>query len=536
MNGPALVAEHLDGRADSVISSWRDAMKSSGDVPQFESLTYAEFVDHVPQLIDQMADRLRGESADVADMAEKHGHMRWSQGYDAVEIVAEFGHLREALIQSTFAFARANDFAFDALQASVSAVDVILNEAMTESVRQFQEDSLAQEAERRAEVEAALNRQREIAEESSRHKSRLMAALSHDARTPLNAVVLSAQLLEMQIEPSDDAEVAECLRTIRNGVKNVLDLLGDLLDLTRIDAGAMPVERSRFPLEAALAECLSSIETQAKMKGLDCRLEADGLVGLTVETDRAKLKQILANFLSNALRYTERGHVRMLCDRTDAYMSISVQDTGVGIDAADQAHIFDEFATLESPNRAKDGSTGLGLAICRRLALLLGGEILVASAKGRGSTFTLTLPTTIVTQDAADERPAETLDHDQPKSPIVVAEDHPDSRKTLARLLRRMGYRVHEAADGHEALSLARAERPLAILMDINMPVMDGIDATLAIRADADLRGLAVFALTGDVSPDNQRRIGEAGVQGYLEKPVTTDALRKALGTLSLTA
>ena len=203
-----------------------------------------------------------------------------------------------------------------------------------------------------------------------------MAALSHDARTPLNAVVLSAQLLEMHVHDGDDPEVAECLRTIRNGVKNVLDLLGDLLDLTRIDAGAMPTEISRFSLESAVAECFSSIETAARLKGLDCRLEPDGLSGLTIATDRAKFKQILANFLSNALRYTDRGRIRLFGERTDDQVRIAVEDSGVGISPADQPRVFDEFATLENPRRLTGEGTGLGLAICgvrRRVRRLVAG-------------------------------------------------------------------------------------------------------------------------------------------------------------------
>ena len=795
MNATAMVAEHLDERTHAVIASWRSSILRSGDVPRSRSLTQAEFIDHVPALIDRMAKRLRGESADVAGDAEKHGHTRWEQGYDLTEVVAEYGHLRSALSQATFAYARENGFDLADLEEAHTAVNDVLNEATTESVRQFQEDARAQNERRlvenqevrglaeierakiqavldslpagvwvadaqglivgmnreaetlqgfpadrtvgivnvhdatpifqisrvdgpavppaelpltralrgqivnqeelewaqlggarfisasasplrgsdgtihgavvvaqdvtprkqleaelvkataqfralveqspvmiwrlnpegridflnqryleflgdgaatalrddwhlivfpgdvssvaaavkygvdtrsgfsceyrirrgdgahrwfvsqgipyeddgrflgfsgtsmdvtdQHELEAALQEQRRIAEESSLHKTRLMAALSHDARTPLNAVVLSAQLLEMHVDQASDPEVVECLRTIRNGVRNVLDLLGDMLDLTRIDAGAMPAEVSRFSLVPAMAECLSSIETSARLKGLDCRLEPDGLGDLTVETDRAKLKQILSNFLSNALRYTQRGHIRLRGHRTAEHLRIAVEDSGVGIAPADQARVFDEFATLEAPNRSKDGGTGLGLAICRRLALLLGGEILIDSAVGRGSTFTLVLPATIVSEGVEPtEKTAARLDMTL-GGPIVIAEDHPDSRRTLARVLKRLGYAVKEAADGREAVEMAREERPLAILMDINMPGMDGIDATLAIRADPTLRDVTVFALTGDVSIENQRRIGDAGVQGYLEKPVTAEALRRALDSLT---
>ena len=258
-----------------------------------------------------------------------------------------------------------------------------------------------------------------------------------------------------------------------------------------------------------------------------------GLNNLTVASDRAKLKQILSNFLSNALRYTDHGLIHLIGDRTDQTLTISVRDSGIGIAPPDRAKIFDEFATLENPRRPGGGGTGLGLAICRRLAGLLGGTITIESELGQGSTFTLVLPASIVVDTEAHEFTPPSLSVWKGEGAILVAEDHEDSRRLLVRLLRRMGYTALEAEDGQEVLDLVRTERPLAILMDVNMPRMNGIDATLALRADPSLKGLPIFALTGDVSAENQRRIGEAGVDGYLEKPVTGNALKQALSTLN---
>ncbi|HEU5117180.1 MAG TPA: ATP-binding protein, partial [Isosphaeraceae bacterium] len=262
--------------------------------------------------------------------------------------------------------------------------------------------------------------------------------------------------------------------------------------------------------------------------------EPEGFRGLVVDSDRAKLKQILSNLLANAYRYTERGHICISANRSEAGLEISVTDTGIGIATEDQERIFQEFARVSSGTMPADG-TGLGLAICRRLASLLRGEIRLRSTLGSGSTFSLILPGEIVAQAEVEPRIAVL-----PKAPpsgsagaILVAEDHTDSRAALARALRRMGYRVLEAENGREVLAVTRTERPLAILMDVNMPVMDGIEATEAIRADPALADLPIFALTGDVTAENQRRIGEAGVQGYVEKPVTQKALRLALESLS---
>ena len=385
----------------------------------------------------------------------------------------------------------------------------------------------------RIELEKSLEQQREMAEEASRHKTRLVSALSHDARTPLNAVVLAAQLLEIHIGDSQDPEVRECLRTIRHSVRNVLDLLGDLLNLSKIDAGAMPAEVSRFPLEPVLAECLASVETQARIKGLDIHLDPGPLANASLETDRSKLKQILANLLSNALRYTENGSIRIRGEQTDDQVRIAVEDTGTGIAPADQGRIFDEFAMLDNGQRPPGEGTGLGLAICRRLASLLKGEIALRSALGQGSTFTLVLPISVLTLSLPKpERPEAPAPPGSNKGAILVAEDHVDSRQTLSRVLRRMGYRVLEAGNGRDALAIIREESLIAVLMDVNMPVMDGVEATLEIRSEERFRDLPIFALTGDVTLVNQHRIGKAGVNGYLEKPVTWDVLKQALGSL----
>jgi PAS domain S-box-containing protein len=788
MSDTATLADHIDQQVDAILAVWRSTVERYGNVPDSRRLSYREFVDHIPELLDRLADRLRGHDVDATSTAQKHGQHRWSQGYDVAEVVSELGHLRSTLIRDFFAFARKRDFDLDRIEVTTRAINQVFDEATTDSVRQFDEDSRSlsqamldafeerkieadaerikyqtllnnlplgvwvsdpggtilnvnREAERlqgfsesetvgrvnvlegipeyhlfrpdgtpyefadlplsralrgetitqedciwptkagtvvitsnaapltspdgriigavvvaqditerkRLENELALSEARfrgiiakspvmiwradpagdrdffnetwlefrgrsegeergqgwtqgvfdedlgscletfrrafehrepfemvyrllhrdgryrwitdrgspyhdargsflgylgssmditgriELEaklEQQSQHKSRLMAALSHDARTPLNAVVLSAKLLESQAKDQDDPEVRECLRTIRNAVRNVLDLLSDLLDLSRIDAGATRAESSRFALQPTLAECLSSIEPQAKDKGIDIRMEVGNLGDVRLETDRAKLKQILSNLLSNALRYTESGHIRLFADLAGDQIRIGVEDTGVGIAEPDQLRIFDEFAVLEHPNRARGEGTGLGLAICRRLANLLQGEILLESLRGRGSTFILALPTSVLTSAPSDERPQISNPTRSFAGAILIAEDHDDSRKTLAKVLRRMGYRVLEAENGWEVLEHVRRERPMVVLMDVNMPGMDGVETTLALRRDPAFLDLHILALTGDVTIINQKRIGEAGVDGYLEKPVTWERLEAALSKL----
>ena len=789
MSETALLADHIDRQVEAILDVWRTTVERYGDIPDAERLSTVDFLDHVPELLDRLTDRLRGKDTPLADTSRSHGDCRWTQGYSVTEVVAELGHLRSTLIRDTFTFGIDQGFDLNQIETLVMTIDSVVDESVAESVQQYLDSTKSQgqalltefegrkdtaETERirlqsliddlpvgvwvcqgdgalllvnreaarlqgaevsdavdrgdvldwtlrhqlfrpdgspyrggefpiaralrgetvlredhfwhtdnggifvnasaapltsaegsvagavlvvqdindrkalEAELAASEARFRVIVEQSpvmiwrsdrvgwcdffnetwlefrgrtfdqeagqgwsegihpddlerrfetfhramdnlepfemvyrlrrndgkyrwitdrgspfydgsgdfvgflgsaiditaridleakleqqSQHKSRLMAALSHDARTPLNAVVLSARLLESQVKDQDDPEVKECLRTIRNAVRNVLDLLSDLLDLSRIDAGATLPELSRFNLREALGECLSSIEPQARAKGLDLRFDDGPLADIRLNTDRAKLKQILSNLLSNALRYTESGSIRLFTCSTESRLLIGVEDTGIGIAPQDLERIFDEFAVLEHPNRLRGEGTGLGLAICRRLANLLQGEIQLESSLGLGSKFTLALPLSVITHESAPADPPKVIPKVEASGAILIAEDHADSRRTLAKVLRRMGYRVLEAGNGREVLEIVEAERPMVILMDVNMPELDGVEATLALRRDPRFHDLPVFALTGDVSMVNQSRVGEAGVTGYLEKPVTWEKLEAALAELS---
>ncbi len=207
-----------------------------------------------------------------------------------------------------------------------------------------------------------------------------------------------------------------------------------------------------------------------------------------------------ANLLSNALRYTERGHIRIFGEKAADQIRIAVEDTGVGIDPDDQPRIFDEFAVLDNPKRAEGEGTGLGLAICRRLASLLKGEITLRSEPGRGSTFTLVLPSSVLTLSRPPAEPDADLRAARRRpGAILIAEDHPDSRQTLARVLRRMGYRVLEASNGRDALAMAATERLLAVLMDVNMPA-DGRD-----RGDPVAPRRRPHPRPADLRPDRRR-------------------------------
>ncbi len=400
---------------------------------------------------------------------------------------------------------------------------------------------VAQDITERIELEAALLRQRERAEEASRHKTRLVAALSHDARTPLNAVVLAAQLLEIHFDGEPDSEVQECLRTIRHSVRNVLDLLGDLLNLSKLDAGRGDDRPLAVPGRAGAGRVPGEHRAPGPAQGARHPNSSRAVLAGSqprnrprkAEADRRQFPvQRRPLYRSRSDSAPGRARGRPGPDRRRRYRGRHRSPaTRTGSSTSSR---FSNTPMPPAPVMAAREGPGLGLAICRRLALLLGGEIRLESVLGQGSTFTLALPDTTLTRDVAG--PARGDNHAPPRTDqgaILVAEDHDESRQTLGKVLRRMGYRVCEASNGQEALELARRERPLAVLMDVNMPIMNGVDATLALRGDPGLNDIPIFALTGDVTLDNQQRIGEAGVNGYLEKPVAWDRLKEALESIS---
>jgi signal transduction histidine kinase len=244
----------------------------------------------------------------------------------------------------------------------------------------------------RVAFERELEQERSAAEAASRHKTLMLAALAHDIRAPLNTVSLATELLEGHVLDQSHPDVVENLRAVRHSIGNVLELLSEILDLSRIEAGAMPLTRTRFAIRPALEECLASILTQARRKGLTCELDDRKASQLTIETDRVKFKQIVSNLLTNALRHTEKGQIPLEVEADRDEIFIRVIDTGPGIAPEDQSRVFEAFTRLESPYAGPHDGIGLGLSIARRLAELLGAKLELESTLGQGSRFTFRLP------------------------------------------------------------------------------------------------------------------------------------------------
>jgi len=397
--------------------------------------------------------------------------------------------------------------------------------------------------ERLAAANSALELRRDEAAEEARRKTRFLSAISHDIRTPVNAMVLSCQLLRAiglgQFEPG---EIRALTEEMLNNAASLVELVNDLLDIARYDQGKLEFVESEFPLGGFLVGTLEGMRPLAFQKalGLEAEVETPAAV---LRTDRIKLGRVVQNLVANAIKFTDEGEVRVAARAsTDSGLVLTVRDTGVGIPEAMRENIFDEFAQLRNPERDRTKGTGLGLAICRRLVTAMGGEIRVASEPGqRGSTFRVTLPPSRVARDGVDSgeaprpRPAAAIGAGplgRFTGRVLVVEDHEPSRVLVRRLLQQSGLEVEVAANGREALAKLDRDRPDLVLMDLMMPEMGGLEALRAIRSRADREGLPVVILTGDLGERGEADLIRAGATACLTKPVEFPTLAEILGRL----
>jgi signal transduction histidine kinase/CheY-like chemotaxis protein/HPt (histidine-containing phosphotransfer) domain-containing protein len=376
------------------------------------------------------------------------------------------------------------------------------------------------------------------AEEASRVKSLFLANVSHEIRTPLNAVMGLAQ---MGKRDSHDIEVRDRFRHILNSSQHLLNIVNEILDLSTLEAGKLQVESKAFVLDTILNDAFSIAKASAQAKNLSIAVERDPDVPNWVMGDSQRLRQVLVNLLDNAVKFTEEGKVRLIVHRHDAAICFSVIDTGIGMDGSQISHIFKPFEQVDGTATREFGGAGLGLAISRNLARLMGGDITVESALNQGSTFTLCLPIA-ETEQPDNYRPREI----QPAGTrlaglkVMAVEDDELNRKVLCEMLEYEGAVVTLAESGPEALECLEKAGPTGysiVLMDVQMPMMDGYEVTRHIHLAAP--GLPVVGLTAHAMDDERERCIAAGMVAHITKPINVDDLvavlqEKSLGIKSL--
>jgi len=408
-----------------------------------------------------------------------------------------------------------------------------LEEAKTSEVRiRAINDVLSERTLQIAALNAELLVKAGQADSANQAKSAFLATITHEIRTPLHVIIGLGHLLRREL--ANTAQRAR-LDQLCATSDHLLAIINDILDLSKIEARSLTLERSAFRLDAVVGKVMRIIEGAAQAKGLTLTADlASPLCAIPLHGDGLRLTQVLINLGSNAVKFTDRGsvHLEVGCLAEDAEsvaLRFSVEDTGIGMTPADQAQLFQPFTQADNSSTRERGGTGLGLAISQHLVTLMGGRIQVDSRPGVGSRFSFELvlpraPASVAEPAAAV--PASTLHGRR----VLFAEDHPLSQEILFEMLEELDCDVDVASDGAEAVACAQARSYDLILMDMQMPRMDGLAATRAIRALPGHRDTPIVALTANAFTEDRQRCLDAGMNGYLGKPVTHATLTAALG------
>jgi signal transduction histidine kinase/DNA-binding response OmpR family regulator len=397
----------------------------------------------------------------------------------------------------------------------------------------------------RAQAQDQLKHAKEAAEAAIKFKSAFFASISHEIRTPLTAINGFAELL-LNPERTDEQRLSDA-RVIRRNGEHLLTLINDILDLSKIEAGKMSVERILCCPARVVGEVCSMLRHRAAEKGLELDVNFEGQIPKSIRTDPTRLRQVLINLIANAVKFTKSGSVRLTVSIKPSLaaqkpvLEIQITDTGIGISPEQQAALFQPFVQGDTSIARQYGGSGLGLAISRHFARALGGDVAVTSQAGRGSTFTVTVETGPLSDAAIHERPEDAMEgQDTFTGPqvritgsVLVAEDGIDNQALIAAKLKETGLKVEIAPNGQiacdKALEAITRNTPFdLILMDVQMPVMDGFTATLTLRGKG-YRG-PIIALTANAMDHDRTKCLNAGCNDFVTKPIQMEKLLKAIG------
>jgi signal transduction histidine kinase/AmiR/NasT family two-component response regulator len=400
--------------------------------------------------------------------------------------------------------------------------------AVAHQLRRFALEVVEKMRKARADAE----RNAAAADAANRAKASFLAMMSHEIRTPMNGMLGVADLLRAR---SPDPEQRKLLDVLAGSGESLLRIINDILDFSKIEAEKLELRPQAFPLGGLLAEIEALLGTQARDKDIRLVIDADPALPHTVLGDAQRLSQVLLNLGNNALKFTDRGEVRLAVRNVQsstggARIEFSVHDTGIGMSADSVAGLFTPFGQVTDGDAHRVGGTGLGLVISQKLVRLMGGEITVSSELGKGSTFRFSVELPVAELPAA-EKPASPVVHGTALS-LLVAEDNPVNQLIIETMLKQLGHRVTLAPNGREALAALARHHFDMVLMDCNMPEMDGYEATRQLRAGAaGVRdaGVTVIALTANAMDGDREACLAIGMNDFLSKPVSIQSLRETI-------
>jgi PAS domain S-box-containing protein len=366
-------------------------------------------------------------------------------------------------------------------------------------------------------LERSLRKASEEAGAASRLKSQFLANMSHEVRTPLAAIMGVAELGR---DAQTLAEARELFDTVAGAGQTLLSLANDLLDVSRLEAGRLRIEEGTVDLKQLVRQSVGLLQAQAKAKGLSLEMQFEPDESLTVKSDRVRLGQVLTNLVSNAVKFTEAGGVTVRTKVKAGLLTLRVTDTGVGMSPSQQERLFEPFTQVDESASRRHGGAGLGLALSRQIARLMGGDLTLESEAGKGSTFTCTVPAVIV--EAAVKAAEPLLTPDLSGLRVLVVEDNKVNQLLATSLLRKAGASTEVAENG--VLAIERLERGPTdfdvVLMDVQMPELDGLATTRALRGQVEFERTPIVALTAHALEEERERCLAAGMNGYLSKPI----------------
>lgn len=529
------VANLLKQSKAQILKSWEQSCRKKVEAARYQ--TPVALIDSMPEFLDRLFETLTcvdpvNEADQNAAVAREHAEDRASQPeYTLDQVIIEYHLLRSVIIETlkTAGFA---------------------DEESRKIIHEFIDRGIAKAAVRYLELEkvkqlaqtAEINATKIEAVRASEAKSSFLANMSHEIRSPLGAILGFVGLLkDADISKS---EVANYLSVIDRNSHHLLRIIDDILDLTKVEAGKMVVERIEFPLVEFMADFSSLAGLRARENGIIFEFNCVTSLPEYVITDPTRLRQILSNVVGNAIKFTEKGRVELLATYRNNNLEFKVTDTGRGISQEQRTHLFQAFSQADSSTTRKFGGTGLGLVLTKKLSEALGGEFkLVESELGRGSVFEVILPVTIplevklvavkpVELPRATENVSEKLEELKGLE-VLLVEDSPDNQFLIERILNKTGAKVTVAVNGAEGVRAALAKNFDVVLMDIQMPVMDGHEAVRILRENGYTGPVA--ALTAHAMKEERERSIASGFSHFLTKPIDRKKLIDLLSQLNTT-